>query len=90
MRSNIHVHSEVALPSIQSTDIRQSIAKLRRARHPPGREFKRRIEVGIDKMRDRDLRLARYWYDVAARNGDEAGPGKVKELDARLAAEAGS
>ena len=35
----------------------------------------------------RDLRLARYWYDIAARNGDPAAPGKVKELDARAAAE---
>ena len=33
-----------------------------------------------------DLRLARYWYDVAARNGDEAAPSKVKELDAKLSA----
>jgi len=32
-----------------------------------------------------DLRLARYWYDIAARNGDEAAPAKVKEMDARLA-----
>jgi TPR repeat protein len=38
----------------------------------------------------RDLRLARYWYDVAARNGDEAAPGKVKEMDTKLAAEPGS
>jgi TPR repeat protein len=34
---------------------------------------------------ERDLRLARYWYFVAAQNGDEAAPGKVKELDARPA-----
>jgi TPR repeat protein len=34
---------------------------------------------------ERDLRLARYWYDVAARNGDLAAPGKVREVDARLA-----
>jgi TPR repeat protein len=34
---------------------------------------------------ERDLRLARYWYSVAAQNGDEAAPGKVKELDARPA-----
>ena len=33
---------------------------------------------------ERDLRLARYWYDIAARNGDEAAPDKVKELDAKL------
>lgn len=32
-----------------------------------------------------DLRLARYWYDAAARNGDEAAAAKVKELDAKLA-----
>jgi uncharacterized protein len=32
---------------------------------------------------DRDLRLARYWYDIAAKNGDVAAPGKLKELDAR-------
>jgi TPR repeat protein len=31
-----------------------------------------------------DLRLARYWYDVAAQNGDEAAPLKVKEIDERL------
>ena len=37
---------------------------------------------------ERDLRLARYWYNIAARNGDPAAPGKVKELDARAAAEA--
>ena len=35
---------------------------------------------------DRDLRLARYWYGIAAQNGDEAAPGKVKQLDALLAA----
>ena len=34
----------------------------------------------------RDLRLARYWYDIAAKNGDEAAPGKLREIDARLAA----
>lgn len=34
---------------------------------------------------ERDLRLARYWYDVAAKNGDLAAPGKVTEIDARLA-----
>jgi TPR repeat protein len=33
----------------------------------------------------RDLAEARYWYAAAARNGDAAAPGKVKELDARLA-----
>jgi TPR repeat protein len=32
----------------------------------------------------RDLRLARYWYEMAARHGDEAAPGKVRELDALL------
>ena len=36
---------------------------------------------------ERDLRLARYWYAVAAANRDEAAPDKVKEIDARLAAE---
>ena len=34
---------------------------------------------------ERDLRLARYWYEAAARNGDVAAPGKVREIDARLA-----
>ena len=29
---------------------------------------------------ERDLRLARYWYDVAARNGDEAAPGVLEAL----------
>ena len=33
---------------------------------------------------EQDLRIARYWYDVAAQNGDEAAPHKVKELDQRL------
>ena len=33
----------------------------------------------------RDLRLARYWYDAAARAGDDAAPGKVMEIDAKLA-----
>jgi TPR repeat protein len=37
-----------------------------------------------------DLRLARYWYEVAARQGDEAAPSKVRELDARMAGEAGN
>jgi hypothetical protein len=32
----------------------------------------------------RDLNEARYWYQAAARNGDEAAPSKVKEIDARL------
>jgi TPR repeat protein len=36
---------------------------------------------------ERDLRLARYWYDVAAKNGDDAAPGKVKEIDARRASQ---
>jgi TPR repeat protein len=31
-----------------------------------------------------DLRLARYWYSIAAGNGDEAAPGKLKEIDAKL------
>lgn len=35
---------------------------------------------------ERDLKEARYWYAVAARNGDEAAPGKVLEMDAKLAA----
>jgi TPR repeat protein len=30
-----------------------------------------------------DLRLARYWYEAAARNGDEAAPGKLQELEGR-------
>ena len=34
----------------------------------------------------RDLKEARYWYGVAARNGDEAAPSKVKALDALLGA----
>jgi TPR repeat protein len=34
---------------------------------------------------EQDLRLARYWYDVAAKNGDEAAPAKVKALDERAA-----
>ncbi|MDP3084204.1 MAG: SEL1-like repeat protein [Rubrivivax sp.] len=38
---------------------------------------------------DADLPLARYWYDIAAHNGDEAAPGKVKEIDARLAVRPG-
>jgi TPR repeat protein len=37
-----------------------------------------------------DLRLARYWYALAALGGDEAAPGKLREVDARLAAERGS
>jgi TPR repeat protein len=32
-----------------------------------------------------DLRLARYWYELAARAGDVAAPGKLKEIDARMA-----
>lgn len=34
-----------------------------------------------------DLRLARYWYAAAARQGDEAAPAKLKDIDARLAAQ---
>lgn len=34
-----------------------------------------------------DLRLARYWYAAAARQGDEAAPDKLKDIDARLAAQ---
>jgi TPR repeat protein len=34
---------------------------------------------------ERDLAEARYWYGAAARNGDEAAPGKVIEIDAKLA-----
>jgi TPR repeat protein len=37
----------------------------------------------------RDLRLARFWYAAAARAGDEAAPGKVREIDARLASQPG-
>jgi uncharacterized protein len=33
----------------------------------------------------RDLRLARYWYEQCAQGGDVAAPGKVRELDAKLA-----
>ena len=29
-----------------------------------------------------DLRLARYWYDIAARNGDAAAPYKLQALQA--------
>jgi len=36
---------------------------------------------------ERDLRLARYWYDIAAKNGDVAAPGKLKEVDALMAAQ---
>ena len=32
---------------------------------------------------ERDLRLARYWYDIAARNGDPAAAIKARELDPR-------
>jgi TPR repeat protein len=32
-----------------------------------------------------DLRLARYWYDVAAQQGDEAAAVKRDELARRLA-----
>jgi TPR repeat protein len=35
---------------------------------------------------DTDLRLARYWYDIAARNGDKAAPGKVQDIERRLSA----
>jgi uncharacterized protein len=35
---------------------------------------------------ERDLRLARYWYDIAAKNGDDAAPGKLIEIDAKMAA----
>jgi uncharacterized protein len=38
---------------------------------------------------ERDLRLARYWYAQCAAQGDVAAPGKLKELDARLATEGG-
>jgi len=33
-----------------------------------------------------DLRLARYWYDIAAKNGDVAAPDKRREIDAKIAA----
>ena len=33
-----------------------------------------------------DLRLARYWYDIAAQQRRRRGADKVRELDARLAA----
>lgn len=36
-----------------------------------------------------DLRLARYWYGIAAQAGDIAAPGKLKELDAKLASQPG-
>jgi TPR repeat protein len=38
---------------------------------------------------ERDLRLARYWYAQCAAQGDVAAPGKLKEVDARLAADGG-
>lgn len=38
---------------------------------------------------EKDLRLARYWYAIAASQGDDAAPGKVAEMDARMAAPAG-
>jgi uncharacterized protein len=38
--------------------------------------------LGVDK----DLRLARYWYARCAQGGDIAAPGKVREMDAKLAA----
>jgi len=38
---------------------------------------------------ERDLRLARYWYAQCAAQGDVAAPGKLKELDAKLAADGG-
>lgn len=38
---------------------------------------------------ERDLRLARYWYALCARNGDVAAPGKLREVDAKLAHEVG-
>jgi TPR repeat protein len=31
-----------------------------------------------------DLRLAAYWYEQAALGGDEAAPGKLRELRERL------
>jgi TPR repeat protein len=34
-----------------------------------------------------DLRLARYWYNAAATSGDAAAALKVREIDAKLAAE---
>jgi TPR repeat protein len=37
----------------------------------------------------RDLRLARYWYEQCARAGDLAAPGKLREVDRKLAHEAG-
>ena len=38
---------------------------------------------------ERDLRLARYWYAQCARAGDLAAPGKLREIDSKLAHEAG-
>jgi uncharacterized protein len=38
---------------------------------------------------DRDLRLARYWYARSASQGDIAAPGKVREIDAKMAADGG-
>jgi TPR repeat protein len=35
-----------------------------------------------------DLRMARYWYGVAAQNGDDAAPGKLRELQERAEREA--
>ena len=35
----------------------------------------------------RDLRLARYWYEIAAKNGDDAAPIKAREIAAKMLAE---
>lgn len=35
----------------------------------------------------RDLRLARHWYEACAQSGDVAAPGKLREVEAKLAAE---
>ena len=50
----------------------------------PGLRGSGRLEMA--EAIEQALRLARYWFDVAARNGDKAAPGKVQEIDARLAA----
>jgi hypothetical protein len=38
---------------------------------------------------ERDLRLARYWYDATAKYGAEAVPEKMKEPEAKTGAWAG-
>lgn len=39
--------------------------------------------LGVEK----DLRLARYWYALCAQGGDVAAPGKLREIESRMAAD---